>query len=609
MQFIIRPLARLLPLAMLALPLALGAPLPAAHADETASTTIYLPLIGTGGVAPDLIFTPDSVSLTPGESANIQVRVEPNADLTGASFELPGVQEGISSSFEAAADGASGTLTIAASASSEAAERPLIVQGQSGLDSSKTWTGALRVTTSATLTAKTIFVDAVSGNDSADGSQSRPLKTLGKALTKVVAGDTVKLAPGGYGSISFISSASDDSFPLNVPVGVTIEGAPGFESTLFGVNGQDGLAFQGDATVKNLNIIRFSIALRASKGKQSLSNILMGPNRTDIGLEGTANTTLKGSTIFVTAGDQGVDIFGQAQFTMDGGKISGGSANCSSGNGLRISNAGQALLKNNALLENVAGRALFMVETAKATLDHAIIRNVFVANCTPGPRVRLEGTTSLTLKSATVTVGDGSTDVAINSIGIQTSGSGNITLVLKDSLINGFSGKGLELPGKGSLVMTGGGVSTGGLTNNGIAIDAPQMPLTITGASLRGGSLSVGTGSAIRARALKLRSSSVESSRIGIEMLNGGNADLGTPNDPGNNTIRNNTITGVAFQDKLNGFGTISAVGNTWKPNTQGADAQGHYTIRQNLDGGFRSDPTTDGLNFSLIGSTQHIKL
>src|SRR6266508_1800035 len=76
------------------------------------SGQIFLPLVRGSGVVPDLRFTPDSVNLTPGAEARVTVRVEPQADLGGATFELPGVQAGVSSRFEAAADGASGTLKL-----------------------------------------------------------------------------------------------------------------------------------------------------------------------------------------------------------------------------------------------------------------------------------------------------------------------------------------------------------------------------------------------------------------------------------------------------------------------------------------------------------------
>src|SRR5262245_8031470 len=77
-----------------------GEPLP----GPVGSFHIFLPAVGNGS-APDLIFTPDSVELAPGAQASVKVRVEPQADLRGATFELPGVQDGVSSRFEAAADG------------------------------------------------------------------------------------------------------------------------------------------------------------------------------------------------------------------------------------------------------------------------------------------------------------------------------------------------------------------------------------------------------------------------------------------------------------------------------------------------------------------------
>jgi hypothetical protein len=130
-------LVRLGLLALLALALYPPGPSsPVAHAEPgdpppapAGTFPIFLPLVAKGGAAPDLIFWPNSVALAPGETASVSVRVEPQADLGGATFELPSVQDGVSSRFEAAADGATGTLTIEASMAAEADERALMVQG------------------------------------------------------------------------------------------------------------------------------------------------------------------------------------------------------------------------------------------------------------------------------------------------------------------------------------------------------------------------------------------------------------------------------------------------------------------------------------------------
>jgi hypothetical protein len=76
---------------------------------------------------------------------------------------------------------------------------------------------------------------------------------------------------------------------------------------------------------------------------------------------------------------------------------------------------------------------------------------------------------------------------------------------------------------------------------------------------------------------LTMRNSTVSYSGIGVHLVASNSlADLGTSADPGGNTFRNNTKYGV--QSDVTGTGTaVQAVGNTWIPNVQGADASGHY--------------------------------
>ena len=65
------------------------------------------------------------------------------------------------------------------------------------------------------------------------------------------------------------------------------------------------------------------------------------------------------------------------------------------------------------------------------------------------------------------------------------------------------------------------------------------------------------------------------------------------------------SLIGVAFDSKGFDTGTISAVGNTWNVNKQGADASGHYTTRQTISGG---DANSSGPNFLmfLVGQKMH---
>ena len=64
----------------------------------------------------------------------------------------------------------------------------------------------------------TLYVNPATGNDSATGGESTPLKTITGAISKAQADDTIKLASGTY------NSTSGESFPLKVPAGVKIVG-------------------------------------------------------------------------------------------------------------------------------------------------------------------------------------------------------------------------------------------------------------------------------------------------------------------------------------------------------------------------------------------------
>jgi hypothetical protein len=69
--------------------------------------------------------------------------------------------------------------------------------------------------------------------------------------------------------------------------------------------------------------------------------------------------------------------------------------------------------------------------------------------------------------------------------------------------------------------------------------------------------------------------------------------DLGTAASLGNNTILCSSV-GVANWGQSGNAG-VTAVGNTWTPNVQGADASGHYAS-QLIPG-----PTTSGINYVVL--------
>ncbi len=73
-------------------------------------------------------------------------------------------------------------------------------------------------------------------------------------------------------------------------------------------------------------------------------------------------------------------------------------------------------------------------------------------------------------------------------------------------------------------------------------------------------------------------------------------ADFGTTASPGNNLIRGNTGVGLSVLDDTV-LPQITAAGNTWNANLQGADAEGKYIIPTTIAGPIA---TTAGNNFAL---------
>lgn len=63
-----------------------------------------------------------------------------------------------------------------------------------------------------------LYVNPSTGNDSANGSQATPFKTISQALRQAKAGDTIQLAAGTY------TATTGEGFPLVIPSGVVVLG-------------------------------------------------------------------------------------------------------------------------------------------------------------------------------------------------------------------------------------------------------------------------------------------------------------------------------------------------------------------------------------------------
>jgi Protein of unknown function (DUF1565) len=445
----------------------------------------------------------------------------------------------------------------------------------------------------ATRLPKSFFVNPTSGKDTNPGTQALPFKTLARGLSSAIAGDTMRLVSGVYSAATNGERFTNANQQVVVPAGVMILGTPAgdFTTQLRGVAGDFvGLDLKGAATVRDLILVGFGTGVRATQGVQSFKNLIVDKNTFGLDLSGSAKTTLVGGRLFAAQGVAigAVRVRQQAQFIMDGGTISGSGPNCATGvSAVSLIDAARLTMRNGATIKDIAGVALQMQGTSKATLTSlaTIDRNFSqLSGCTPMPGVMTFDSTTLTLKKARILSTGGT-----NSIGIQPQSRGLLTL--DSAQVTGHTGAGIKTFGFPRIVASG-SVFKG----NTIGIDAAltkDVDLTIIRSTVTNSVIG------IRAPFFKLRGSTVASNQIGI-LMTSPFTDLGQTTDPGQNFIINNSNTGVTFsQDVISGkVGGIFGSGNVWNPRTQGSDANGKYP-RQVLDG---SSPLASGTNFKLPG-------
>jgi hypothetical protein len=467
--------------------------------------------------------------------------------------------------------------------------------------------GAAPATQAAPLAtnATTYYVNSINGSDANKGTENKPFKTLTHALTVAQAGDMVHLAAGVYSKAYNGEQFSAIGAPVLVPAGVTIEGTPAddFTTRLIGeganliAQGDIGLQFQGDASVKDLILEGFQYGIYATQGKQTLSNLIFIGNNVGLAMRGSAQTSLVGSSVFVkdtTWGSTGVSAVEQAQLTMDGGTITGyTNLSCDTGlTGLNVNNQAQVTL-NGITFQDLPGSALYLYGDSKTTLNNSTISLTNPSGCTPKPNVNARIGASLTVNNSSISMSGGS-----NTVGVYAYGNG--TFAFNNSSIKGHTAAGVQ-------VITWNGIvskldfASSIISGNKVGIDASggaTANITISGSSLTNNS------TAVLAAAPKLRNSTVSGNATGIS-ITGTSADLGTFNEPGNNSLKGNTVTAVTFAS-TSASGTINAVGNVWNANTQGTDGNGLYPTHMLVIGlgGF-----AHGTNFDLPNSNTKIQV
>ena len=400
-----------------------------------------------------------------------------------------------------------------------------------------------------------IFVNPLTGSDGNSGTQDAPVKTIHRALALFKPGIRIELQAGTY------NVANGQVFPDSLPSGVVIESVSAGQAVLVGTIGDIAFYAAGTDTIKYVQFQGFNTCIRAGSG----SHVLLGVGLTTINKTFDIYGAAEG--IF-QAGTGTSAVIGTAKefsrITIKDCVLSGGTSNYSI---VTLSNAARALITGTTIKDSPT-TVLEMYDATVAEINTSTFSNTGLHGLGSSAAASLRGTASLTIIGSTIT------DTYGSAIAME---SPTAVLTLKRvqlarNAMNGFGAAALYLYGSASM-------DSCAIVNNGeYGIVLSQGYFTfrhcdISGAPSQGISVSGGA-------SLTMRSSTVSYSGIGVHLVASNSlADLGTASDPGGNTFRNNTKYGVQSDVTVNGT-AVQAVGNTWIPNVQGADANGHYTAK-----------------------------
>ncbi len=445
---------------------------------------------------------------------------------------------------------------------------------------------------------------APGGNDAHTGSEGAPYLTVGKALANIGANGTVWLAPGSYpwaNEINRNGVSQVDYKVLRVPDTGRVRAVTRGTVTL-----QFGLQALGTAVVSGVHFtllasdvsdVQPAVLSKAASGTLRLE-------RTTFGRMNTLQSSAGGNTLFTAESDDSHEWF-TPDFQGAIGRVDLGQTRFLGGRITltRIPDGGNAGVR---VWGNYGGSGVLSIERVQMTLPEAPV-NVSQVMFTPigggtltffNSQVVQQGTrtshvlaqndhlSQVRLLNSTVsgpfgqivslTVGgnvevNGSTlSGGVTAIGFaggqEPGGVAMPSVQILDSTLRNFSAHGLFLPNHGNVLVSGSTLRDNG--QSGVFLGGtPNLPWVTANYVLRvqtstfsgnGGSGGAGHGG------LVLAGSASSTWDLGGSNGNGDSTLLGTASAP---ALRVAVPAGV----------TVLAVGNTWTPSVQGANASGRY--------------------------------
>lgn len=455
-------------------------------------------------------------------------------------------------------------------------------------------------------------------------SQANPCRSIAQAAATAQATKTVWLMNGDY-------TGATQPAPIAIPAGLTLRAlTPGLAAV-----GQ-GIVLQGNATVVGIVLRRNGFgdtgSIAADAGTVTLDGVkAVGSGATGnsfpavLVLGGTTQVTMTPGNIAdytdqLSPAGQSTGIYGaltgNARLTVNGGVFGGAVLGGSDGvygafNRGAFNLTGSSRLDLNNVVLHVESSGIFLYgDATKVNLDSSLVHAA--GNIGPGYGIHAaKGTPQITMVNSSISGFD--QGYSHNSVGLAVGTFAQPGVALTLSTTNsGITSNNLGVfvndsgSSPSSLSWTGTNTSVGINTHGGIVCrDACNVDLSggeisenatndpaANGWTFQGG---VWMGLAAKTYQLKLRnmiivdnkstagSNANSSDNSGVTMAGSAASvfDLGTAASPGNNLIVGNTSSAQTSGLNVNVAAgvTVNAVGNTFAPGVQGANAQGKYQL------------------------------
>lgn len=462
------------------------------------------------------------------------------------------------------------------------------------------------------------YVDPTQGDDDNAGTREQPLRTLARAATLAKSGATIWLLDGVYEEAAL---ATPSNLPcghesgITVPAGVRLRAVNRLGAQLR-VSGTHGLCVT-DAEIRDLDIRACGVIRRAIESGSGTLNLIdnditqctsqtescqvQGEYRTALKLSGSARVNMIASRAdaatasvactLATLNDQArlaivranvtstvplehplLLVRGEAELHLQGATLEHASRD---GDAIRIDRAARVDILDGTKISNFTAGVMLggNVAVALTVRDSTFETNDF-------------GITSVMIRESDLSIDVARTTFRGGSAAIKLEGLEDVPITLDDVVAEDHAWWTLYFAG------------TTYLNLNNVRVSGGELGLRAVLLARYG----------LATASLRVRNSRFTGNLLGgIFVYRTGPdqvVDLGTAQSPGNNVISGNNV-GQATATNLeleSSGGLVTAVGNTWDPGVQGADAQGHYSLPAGTTA--LDVQTGSGRNYSVNGAT-----